>query len=385
MLRVQSSGYSNHGVRCMGRFRAGLVLIFFSILFTQYFTMQRAAAQAPGDSSEKKLIPRAPDMAEKTLQDNRHISLDVVATDSTGKTISGLQQQDFTILDNNQPQKMLSFDAFQGTTAEPPVEVVLLIDLVNTTFSRVAFERQEIDKFLRQNGGKLAYPTTLVMLADKGAQIQPQPSRDGNAMADMLASSNSELRIIGRSAGFYGAEERLQDSYTALNHLVGYEATKPGRKLVIWLSPGWPLLQGPNVQFSTKDLQTYYNWIADFSNSLRTARITLYAVDPLGAGEGTLREFYYESFLKGVKKPNQAGPGNLGLQVLAVHTGGRVFNGNNDLTNEINSCVADASAFYTMSFDAAPSDKVNEYHELTVKVDKPGVKIRTSAAYYGQP
>lgn len=345
---------------------------------------QVAMGQAPVDA--KKLVPPAPENAERALQANRHISLDVVATDSAGKAVSGLQQTDFTILDNNQPQKMTSFEAVQGATAEPPVEVILLIDLVNTGFSRVAYERQEIEKFLRQNNGQLAYPATLVMFTDTGTQIAPQPSRDGNAMASMLESSNSPLRVIGRSAGFYGAQERLQTSFTALNQLISYEGTKPGRKLVIWLSPGWPLLEGPNVEYSSKDQQTFYNWVAEFSNSLRSSRITLYAVDPVGAGEGNLlHTFYYESYLKGVKKPNQAGSGNLALQVLATHSGGRVLNSSNDLLSELNACVADASAFYTMSFDAAPSDHVNEYHELTVKVDKPGVKARTNAAYYGQP
>ena len=370
----------------MGRFRAGLVVIFFSILFTQYFTMQRAAAQAPGDSSEKKLIPRAPDMAEKTLQDNRHISLDVVATDSTGKTISGLQQQDFTILDNNQPQKMTSFDALQGATADPPVEVVLLIDLVNATFSRVAYERQEIDKFLRQNNGQLPYPMTLVVFSDTGTEVQPEPSRDGNKMADQLASSNSSLRIIGRSAGVYGAEERLQLSFSTLDKMISYEGTKAGRKMVLWISPGWPLLSGPNVEFSQKQQQAFFDWIAGFSNSLRTSRITLYAVDPVGAGDSNmLRTFYYQSFLKGVKKPNQAGSGNLALQVLAAQSGGRVLNSSNDLMGELNACVVDASAYYLMSFDSALADHANEYHALTVNVYKPGVKVRTSAAYYGQP
>src|ERR1700761_8010977 len=108
----------------MGRlFRVRVAVICFSVFFTQHFTMQRAAAQAP-DANEKKLTPRTPEMAEKGLQSQRHISLDVVATDSTGKPVSGFQQQDFTILDNNQPQKITSFEAVQGATADPPLEVV---------------------------------------------------------------------------------------------------------------------------------------------------------------------------------------------------------------------------------------------------------------------
>lgn len=366
----------------MGLFRVRVVLLAGLV----FIPLQLVLTQAPADSNEKKLVPRTPESAENALKAQRHIDLDVVVTGSSGKPVSGLQQQDFTILDNNQPQKMTSFDALQGATADPPVELVLLIDLVNTTFSRVAYERQEIDKFLRQNNGQLPYPTTLIVFSDTGTETQPQPSRDGNKMADLLASSNSALRIIGRSAGVYGAEERLQLSFSTLDKVISYERTKPGRKMVLWISPGWPLLSGPNVNFSSKQQQAFFDWIAEFSNSLRTSRITLYAVDPVGAGDSNLlRTFYYQGFLKGVKKPSQAGSGNLALQVLATQSGGRVLNSSNDLLGELNSCVADASAYYSMSFDSAPADHANEYHALTVKVDKPGVKARTNAAYYGQP
>jgi VWFA-related protein len=358
----------------------------FLALSLQHFLMNRAVAQAVADSDGKKLVPRSPESAEKAMQAERHISLDVVATDSAGRAVSGLQQQDFTILDNNQPEKMSSFEALQGATVNPPVEVVLLVDLVNTGFSRVAYERQELDKFLRQNNGQLPYPVTLVIFSDAGTQVQPEPSRDGNKLADLLASANSSLRIIGRSAGVYGAEERLQKSFTALDRLITYEGGKPGRKMLIWISPGWPLLENPNIQYSNKQQQAFFNWIANFSNSLRTSRITLYAVDPLGAGEDNmLHSFYYESFLKGVKDAKQAGSGNLALQVMAAQSGGRVLNGSNDLTSELNSCVADASAYYEMSFESSPADRSNEYHSLTVKIDKPGLKARTNAAYYAQP
>src|SRR5277367_39361 len=73
---------------------------------------------------------------------NRSITLDVVVTDKSGKPVPGLQQQDFTLLDNKQPQKILSFTAVDGgaATADPPVAVILLVDEVNASFSNVSFE-----------------------------------------------------------------------------------------------------------------------------------------------------------------------------------------------------------------------------------------------------
>src|ERR1039458_9665557 len=101
---------------------------------------------------------------------NRQITLDVVVTDKSGKPVAGLQRQDFTLLDNKQPQKVLSFDAVQGgaATADPLVEIVLLVDEVNTTFTNLSFERAQIEKFLKRDGGELPRPVSLVFLSDSG-------------------------------------------------------------------------------------------------------------------------------------------------------------------------------------------------------------------------
>ena len=58
------------------------------------------------------------------------IRLDVVVTDKSGNPVAGLKQQDFTLLDNGQPGKIVSFQAFDGVTArpDPAVEVIVVID-----------------------------------------------------------------------------------------------------------------------------------------------------------------------------------------------------------------------------------------------------------------
>ena len=47
-------------------------------------------------------------------------------------------------------------------------------------------------------------------------------------------------------------------------------------------------------------------------------------------------------------------------------------------------CVADAKAYYTLSFAAAAADHPNEYHNLQIKIDKPGLTARTRTGYYAQ-
>jgi VWFA-related protein len=318
---------------------------------------------------------------------NRRLTLDVVVTDKSGTPVPGLEQQDFSLLDNRQPQKILSFRAVKEATAtaDPAVEIILLIDRVNTSFSAVANEREQVKKFLRQNGGHLPLPVSMVFFSDSGTQMQ-NASRDGNALIAALDRSDSGLRSIRRSQGFYGAADRFQLSLQALNSLASFEANKPGRKMVIWISPGWPLLSGPEVQLTSKQQQQIFNEIVGVSTALWHARIVLYSVDPLGTADAArARTTYYESFLKGVRTDRQAQAGNLALQVLAYQSGGRVLNSSNDVAGEIRTCAMDANAFYVLSFDAPPADGPNEYHGLEIKIDKPGLKARTRTSYYDQP
>jgi VWFA-related protein len=320
-------------------------------------------------------------------QQNRSITLDVVVTDKSGKPTPGLEQQDFTLLDNKQPNKILSFNAILGgsATADPSVEVILLVDEVNTAFKNVAFARDQVEKFLQRNGGELEHPTSLVFLSDSGV-ASTSSTRDGNTLIAELHQNRNGLRIIGRAQGVYGLGDRVGLSLHALEQFADYESSRPGRKLVIWLSPGWPLLSGPRVELSSKEEQNLFKTIVALSDALRQARITLYSIDPLGMADSRgLRALRYENYVKGVKKANGVHIGNVALQVLAEQSGGRALEYDNDVAGEIATCIADTNAFYVLTFDGLRGDGPNEYHALAIKIDKPGLKARTRAGYYAQP
>jgi VWFA-related protein len=162
----------------------------------------------------------------------------------------------------------------------------------------------------------------------------------------------------------------------------------PGRKLVVWISPGWPfLISGMDqVLESQKQKQWFFDSIVALSDGFRRARITLYNIDPLGTADAlSLRATDYKQFLKPVKKADQADIGDLALQVLASQSGGRVLNSSNDLAGEIATCAADANSYYVLSFEGLPGDGPNEYHALEIKIDKPGLTVRTRSGYYAQP
>jgi VWFA-related protein len=312
------------------------------------------------------------------------ITLDVVVTAKSGPPISGLQQQDFTILDNKAPQTIASFQAFRER--EAPIEVTIVVDDVNTGLERVAYERSETDKFLKTDGGHLAQPTALAFLTDSGLSVQEGFSTDGNALTASLDQNKTGLHSVLRSGGIYSADERFQISLKALYQLISRASARPGRKFIIWVSPGWPILSGPAVeeQLDDKQRQAIFSEVVELSTMLRNGRITIYSIDPLGQADFAGRAFRWEAFEKGISKPYQADPGDLALQVLAVQSGGKALTTGNDITAYLHECVADAQAYYEMSFVPTLDTKQNDYHHLEVRVAKKGVTARTREGYYSQ-
>ncbi len=364
-------------VRALSRFC--VIGLYCSVLPVFSFAQQAALPEQPAPPAKAEAAPAS--VADHS------ISLDVVVTDKTGNPVAGLQQQDFTLLDDKQPKKITSFRASPQTVqASDPIQAILLVDAVNSSAQAVGYQREQLQTFFRRDGGRLPIPTSILIFTDTSTQVQPQPTQDGNILAAALNANQPGLRAIGRSGGFYGAADRFQLSLQALQEIIQYESNQPGRKLLIWISPGWPLLSGPSVELTNKQQEAIFREIVALCQQLREARITLYAVDPLGmADAASFRTFYYESFLKGVTSSHKVDNGDLALQVLAVQSGGRVLNSSNDVPGLIAACFADSKAYYSISFESPPADHPDEYHALAIKVDKPGLTIRTRAGYYAQP
>lgn len=409
--------------------------LFFLICISAVVPAQQPGTPSGSPSSENAPAQKGPALSVRPapappIVDGR-IKLDVVVSDEQGRPVSGLDLKDFTVLDNKQAQKILAFQAVGGAAAAtgPPVEVILLIDTVNATFQQVAIAREQVGKFLRKNGGHLEQPVSIFVFTNEGLQVQPRPSMDGNALMAVLDQVKPGIGTTGSAASGKSEIERFQFSIRTLTGIALNEAHsartvtriaqsdpgKQGRKLLIWIGPGWPALVGPNYSSSSKDRQRDFDAIVELSTRLREARFALYSVSQLNSANGgeprrflsaalpmssaeaptasqgpvnvndTMQESSYKEFLRGVKSSRQADSGNLALQVLAVQSGGRVLDPSNDLAGQIANCVADLSAFYTISFDPPRAGHADEYHELKVQIGKPGLVARTSSGYYNQP
>ena len=326
--------------------------------------------------------PEAPPV--NTLADQPPVLFDVVVTDKKNNPVPNLTQQDFSVTDNHQPSPILAFRPHNIATlppgdVDPSTQVLFILDETNTSYERVIYARQQLQRYLRRHEGKLLHPVLVGIFPYTGLQLQTQPTVDGNALADALENQGQNYSILSKES------ERTDRSLDALYSIINTFKDKPGRKMVIWISPGWPLMSGPNSVLLPKQQQYIFDKVTALSAALRLARITLYSIDPRGENSTGERSVYYQNFTRPLTRPDDAYFGDLGLQVLVEQTGGRAIFGDELLEQSLARCVADLDAFYTLAIKPRPADHPNQFHAIDVQVAPPNLKTRTRNGYYAQP
>ncbi len=369
--------------------------------------VQRAAAQSvgrpqypePAPASRPSLLPASPPSQLEVAQVQAGawasasdaaglIRLDVVVHDEKGNPLSGLPASDFALFENEKPDKVLSFREFYGAAkiAEPSVEVILFVDTTSLNSQQVVILQREVNKFLRQNGGRLAHPVSIYWLTTSGLWVppQPQPSLDGGALAAALEHTG-KLKSIWKPRGL-DPTPLVFRPLEAFGFIAAAERQKPDRKLLVWVGLDSTL---PISTLPIKEEVKLFGTIVWFSTLLREARIALYSLS-VGATEERGIDYSqapdtYESRVKGVSEARRVRLIDVDRKVLALQSGGRVLEPSIDLATQIDGCVADASAWYVLRFDPQPADRPDEYHDLKVVIGKAGLTASTNTGFYDQP
>src|ERR1700723_2617735 len=201
------------------------------------------------------------------------IHLDVVVTDATGKPVSGLHEGDFELLDDGQMRGIASFAGYDGLNAkaDPPAQMILVVDCVNNGLRELGYIRQGLTKFLRQSNGRLSQPTTVVRFTVSGVDFLSKPSTDGNALAGIVDQIGAATKPAGLDV--------FALSLKALSSVVNKVANEPGRKVLVWLGPGWYTpVPGPHVvtDIDERGRNADYQLMVQFAKAMEQGRIALY-------------------------------------------------------------------------------------------------------------
>jgi VWFA-related protein len=387
----------------------GLCLALVFCVLSPIFA-QQTGVQAEPDAAGASPAPAldVPLTSHPQVEPEGLIHLDVVVTDQAGKPVSGIDRRDFTLLDNGQSEKIVSFHAFGGINAQPnpPAAVILLIDTRNVSSEMAIDVRRGVERFLRQNG--LAQPVTIYSLDDSGFWLEAGPSLDGNALAAAVAQGDKVALFhpppvsiqVGESPPNHRGNLRERSylrqppvaALKGLGYILAGERQESGRKLLLWVGPGVSGSGAYPEPTDPADRQDIFNKVYWFSTLLREARVALYTFSVGDNNPGISNQPGYsglrdpwEKFLNGVKSVDQATAMDLYKKVLAVESGGRAPLSEDDLEKQMNASLQEASTFYTLTFDPPLALHAAEYHNLKIEVGKPGLTARTTTGYYDEP
>ena len=334
------------------------------------------------------------------------IHLDALVLDASGNPVPGLRPEDFTILDNGAPAKILSFHASDGTSAkkEPPSRLILVIDDIDIPGNMQDLRTEDhvaVEHYLLKNGGHLTRPVSVYLINDRGLWTVQHPSGDGNAMAHDLVHNQLNLirsfaarPMTEANSGVALHDNAAMSALKSLGQIATDERHRPGRKLMVWVGPALSIgtglyRMGAPDETPRTTTQENLDTIGWFSLLLREARIVLYTYT---VGENDPRA----NSSRSEKYENGFGPaGGLDVpkgtyvsrdrKVLALNSGGLVMNGSFAILDQVENCVREADPFYTLTFDPGHADALNEHHDLKVQVNEPGLTARTTAAFFDQP
>jgi VWFA-related protein len=385
-----------------------------SVLLCFLFALPGGTAQAPSPDSDPpvqsapqpQLIPRSHEEREIRYQSLHRIVMNISVTDDSGRSVPGLLAQDFTLLRDEASEPVTSFREVRRVSGHDLDHVILVLDTVNNSLRNIASDKKEIENYLKRGTESLPYPMSIAVVSESGTDVS-NPSQDRAVLLRELDALGSRLHTIGCAdevnpnesflavwmpGGVHTPDhthqlaclnERFIRSLSALRALAVEQKNIPGRAILIWIGPGWPLLNNPQFRPDDEEVkQNFFDNLVGVSQALIEAQVTLDVLSPAGVFRKTELESGHA--LKGVEKEDDVSANSLAPQVLARQSGGRIVVYGKNIPEGISACIADLDSYYVLTFNSAPAATPGEYHSLDVKIDKPGLTLRTNSMYYAE-
>ncbi len=297
------------------------------------------------------------------------ITLNVAATNSRDEPVTDLQAADVQLREDGKPQP-IAFFHFAGTNrttaAHAPGEfdnhaaaapVVILFDRWNERL--VLAGRSGIELGTAIQHLEIAGNIYIYFLTNKGelAPIHPLPGTDGDLRA--ADPSPQELRDelehgIQEYQGFHARDDldvRLQKTFGALNMLRIRMGTLAGRKSLIWVTQGLPLVfrgAGNAIVDLTPEVRKMSELVAQ-------SQTAIYTVDQTnGVGSELSRT----------------------LQLFSALTGGR-WSSHDNPAGALADAMTDARGSYRIAYYSTAAEKEGKESKIRVDTTRKGIHLLT--------
>jgi len=367
-------------------------------------------------------------------------NVDVVVTDGKGKRVAGLSKDDFRVFEDGIPQALTNFYAVSGGKAllsdgkeislmseAPPsaayeipsalkAKYVIYVDNLNIHPLHRTRVFQSLNPFLEKAIGpnaegmvvsfnhflrvkqKFTSEKGLLMnaldnIAHESAAGTTLVSEREDALQHINDAKTPQEALQYATTASRAMDDDLRSSVDGLKKTIDSLAGVQGRKILIYLSDGLPQTVGQELfdtiqtkfhnQTSAITESFHFDRTSSYASLVHAANaegVTLYAIDAAGlqadenvSAERGLMDSRPSTFLL---RQNYQQP----LQTLARETGGIAAINTNNPTRELDEVARDFSDFYSLGYRSTRG-AVDRPHQIEVKIDKPGLKVRYRSGY----
>ncbi len=420
-------------------FRYTIVIVIVTLLVLHLPASQIAQQQSaqqrqePGQPSPQPSTN--PQEQEPTVRiSTQLVQIDATVTDKKGEHVENLTEDDFELTVDGKKQPITYFTAVKLPEAKraetsapkapkpapaPPTmplrtiapeqvrrTIAFVVDDLGLSFESTYSTRRAIKKFVdeqMQEGDLVAIIRTgrglgalQQFTSDKRILYNAIEKLTWNPFSrDMIprfgAVDNNDLRTQESR----DAEARFEDfretvfsvgTLGALNFVIRGLRELPGRKSAILISDGFRLFG------RERDNNYVLDQVRRLTDLANRSSLVIYSLDAKGlqvlfpsaaenAGGLTGPQF--------AERLAQMGQQNFdsqeGLTFLAQETGGFAVLNNNDLNLGIRRALKDQQNYYLIGFDPEDEKFDRKYHSIKLKVNRPGLQVRTRAGFIGFP
>src|ERR1700691_6256263 len=356
------------------------------------------------------------------------VLVNVTVRDRNGKFVEGLKPSNFTILEDNKPQKIVSFDV-ENVDSMPAVDVAQAKPLAGAAteqtsapvsptdlasqfkdrrlivlfFDLSAMEPDEIDHAVTSAEHYLdaqMLPADLVSIISLGSsllvnqdfttdrallkkQLQPVGEGSGNGYEEDTTGSTEGTPDTGQAFtaddteyNIFNTDRRLE----ALRSVAEKLSHLDQKKSLIYFSSG---MDRTGIENESE--------LRAATNAAVRANLAFYTMDIRGlqalvaggeAQNASLRGTSAYSGQSTLNALNSNFTTQETLVTLAADTGGRAFLDSNDFSKVFKGVQDDTSSYYVLGYHSTNPARDGRYRRITVSLNRPGMKIDYRRGYY---
>jgi VWFA-related protein len=412
-------------------FSATLGLLACVPAFTQSQSSQPAAGPNSATAQSLRVMTRL-------------VQVSVIVQDKSGNPVSGLTKDDFTLLDEGQPQRISYFaeeatrifnpakpngpaailppnvftNRFEEKTGVPTSVTVIMLDVLNTHFQDMAYARSQVAKFLKQLQPQdrialygLSNNLTLLhdFTNDASSILRAMGNSVGTENSQLVASESASVASDTGDASIdewlNAANQRMADFYTinrvettaeAIEAIANHLAGLPGRKNLVWVSAAFPFSINLDVPMETAgglvegDRRQFTKEVEAAAQALNNANVAIYPVDARGliAPPSTITSSGPVATRVPPKNtaPMTPAPQNFDtVNIIADRTGGRAFYDSYDIAKAVREAIDDSRDTYVIGYYPSHNDWNGKFREIKVQTKMAGVHLRFRRGYFAIP